>query len=269
MKKFLSVALAAFIVLSAIALCSCSKNDDKVIKVGASVTPHAEILNVIKDEVAKQGYTLEVVEYEDYVIPNTATESGELFANYFQHQPYLTDFNANNGTHLVAVCAVHYEPYAIYAGKTASLDALADGAKVSVPNDATNEARALLLLEQVGLLKLKEGAGIAATKLDIVENPKNLEIVEIEAAQLVRTLADVDISIINGNYALQGNLNIADALAVEAADGVAATTYANILVVKEGNENSEKATVLKNALLSETVENYINNTYAGKVVPSF
>ena len=171
------------------------------IKVGASITPHAEILNAVKDDLAAQGYNLEVVEFTDYVLPNTALEEGDLDANYFQHGPYLDDFNAQNGTHLVAVAAIHYEPFGIYAGKTTSLEELADGATVAIPNDGTNEARALLLLEAQGLIKLNEGVTFTATKLDIAENPKNLDIQEIEAAQLPRSLQDVDLAVINGNYA--------------------------------------------------------------------
>lgn len=168
------------------------------IKVGASITPHAEILNAVKDDLAAQGYNLEVVEFTDYVLPNTALEEGDLDANYFQHGPYLDDFNAQNGTHLVAVAAIHYEPFGIYAGKTTSLEELADGATVAIPNDGTNEARALLLLEAQGLIKLNEGVTFTATKLDIAENPKNLDIQEIEAAQLPRSLQDVDLAVING-----------------------------------------------------------------------
>ena len=245
--------------------------EDNVIKVGASVTPHAEILAVAKDILAKEGYDLEIVEYNDYVLPNTATEDGELDANYFQHQPYLTNFNAENGTHLVSVAAIHYEPFGIYAGKCSDLSQLPDGATVSVPNDGTNEARALLLLQQEGLITLKEGidASSTATKLDIASNPKNLKIEELEAAQLVRSLQDVDVAVINGNYAIEGGLKVSQALAVEAADGDAAQTYANIVVVKEGNENLPKIQALVKALQSDEVRDYINSTYDGAVVPIF
>lgn len=243
--------------------------DDKVIKVGASVTPHAEILEQVKDTLAEQGYTLEIVEYNDYVLPNTALEAGDLDANFFQHQPYLDDFNAENGTHLVSVAKVHFEPFGIYAGKTDSLDALQDGATVAVPNDTTNEARALLLLEAQGLIKLKEDAGLTATVLDIEENPKNLEIQEIEAAQLVRSLPDVDIACINGNYAAEGGLDVADAIAVEASDSLAAETYGNVIAVKEGNEDSAKTKALVDAVLSDKVKQYIQETYGNAVVPVF
>ena len=239
------------------------------IKVGASITPHAEILNAVKDDLAAQGYNLEVVEFTVYVLPNTALEEGDLDANYFQHGPYLDDFNAQNGTHLVAVAAIHYEPFGIYAGKTTSLEELADGATVAIPNDGTNEARALLLLEAQGLIKLNEGVTFTATKLDIAENPKNLDIQEIEAAQLPRSLQDVDLAVINGNYAIQAGLKVSDALAVEDKDSIAAETYANVLVVKEGNEGSEKTKALAAALTSDATRGYINDTYDGAVVPVF
>ena len=270
MKKILGTLVAFALVLS---LGACgSKTDsteDKTIKIGASPTPHAEILAVAKDLLEKEGYTLEIVEYNDYVIPNTATQSGELDANYFQHLPYLEDFNDKNGTTLVSVAAIHYEPLGIYAGKTSSLAELKDGATVSVPNDATNEARALLLLQDQGLIKLKEGADLAATILDIEENPKNLKFTELEAAQLVRSLSDVDISVINGNYALLGGLKVSDALASEKADSQAAQTYANIIAVKDGNQDLPKIKALVKAMTSDEVRDYINDTYNGAVVPIF
>ena len=241
----------------------------EVIKVGASITPHAEILAQVKDVLKEQGYDLQIVEYNDYVLPNTALEDGDLDANFFQHQPYLDDFNKENNTHLVSVAAVHFEPFGLYAGKTASLDDLQDGATVAVPNDTTNEARALLLLEAQGLIKLKDDAGLQATVLDIVENPKNLQIQGSEAAQLVRSLPDVDIAAINGNYAKEGGLDVADAIAVEASDSLAADTYANVIAVKEGNENSAKTQALVNAVLSDDVKNYIKETYGNAVVPVF
>ena len=262
MKKLAAFALVLVLVLSGSALA-------ETIRVGASITPHAEILNVVKPVLAEQGYDLEVVEYTDYVLPNTATESGELDANYFQHQPYLDDFNAQNGPHLVSVAAIHYEPFAIYAGKSDSLENIADGATIAVPNDGTNEARALLLLEAQGLIKLREDAGFTATKLDIEENPKNLDIVEMEAAQLPRVLPDVDFAVINGNYAIQGGLKVADALASESVESESAQTYANVLVVKEGNENNPAILALVDALKTEEVRKFIEDTYEGAVVPMF
>lgn len=270
MKKILGTLVAFALVLSLVACGSkTDSTEDKTIKIGASPTPHAEILAIAKDLLEKDGYTLEIVEYNDYVIPNTATQSGELDANYFQHLPYLEDFNEKNGTTLVSVAAIHYEPLGIYAGKTASLAELKDGASVSLPNDATNEARALLLLQDQGLIKLKDGADLAATILDIEENPKNLKFTELEAAQLVRSLSDVDISVINGNYALLGGLKVSDALASEKADSQAAKTYANIIAVKEGNEDLPKIKALVKAMTSDEVRDYINDTYNGAVVPIF
>ena len=235
--------------------------------VGACVTPHAEVLNEIKDDLAEKGYDLQVVEYNDYVLPNTALEDGDLDANYFQHQPYLDDFNAENGTHIVGVANVHFEPLGIYAGKTASLDELKDGAVVAVPNDTTNEARALLLLEQEGLIKLKADAGLQATVLDIEENPLNLEIKELEAAQVARAINDVDVACINGNYAIEAGLDAA--IALESADSKAAETYANIIAVREGDEDTDKTKALVDAVLSDKVRDFINENYAGAVVPVF
>ncbi|MEI3163517.1 MAG: MetQ/NlpA family ABC transporter substrate-binding protein [Lachnospirales bacterium] len=276
MKKLLTILGTALLSTALLAGCgstastdsSASANGD-TITVAASPSPHAEILEVAKEVLAEQGINLDIKVFNDYVIPNTATESGEVDANYFQHTPYLNDFNEENGTHLVSVAAIHYEPFGIYAGKTASLDALADGAKVSVPNDTTNEARALLLLEAQGLIKLKDGAGLKATKLDIVENPKNLDIQEIEAAQLPRTLSDVDIAVINGNYAIDAGLKVSDALAVEAQDSEAAQTYANVLVVKDGNQDNENIKALVSALESDKVKEFIEQKYDGAVVPMF
>ena len=237
------------------------------IRVGAGVTPHAEILREIQDDLEKKGYALEVVEYNDYVLPNTALEDGDLDANYFQHKPYLDDFNAENGTHIVGVANVHFEPLGIYAGKTKSLADLKDGAGVAVPNDTTNEARALLLLEQEGLIKLKEKAGLQATILDIQENPLNLKIKELEAAQVARAVSDVDIACINGNYAIEAGLE--EAIALESAESEAAETYANLIAVKEGNEDTEKTQALVEAVLSNKVKDFITANYEGAVVPVF
>ena len=261
MKKFIAFLLVSLFAVASLASCSGAASDGKTIKIGASVTPHAEILEIAKEILAEDGYTLEIVEYNDYILPNTATESGELDANYFQHQPYLTNFNEENGTHLVSVAAIHYEPFGIYAGKTKSIADLADGASIAIPNDGTNEARALYLLQAQGLITLNEGVGFTATILDIKSNPKNLAISEIEAAQLARSLQDVDMAIINGNYAIEAGLKVADALAVEDKNSEAAQTYANIVAVKEGNENSEAIKALVNALKSERVKKFINDTY--------
>lgn len=239
------------------------------VKVGASVTPHAEILNAVKDELKAAGYDLEVVEFTDYVLPNTALEQGNLDANYFQHTPYLDNFNEENGTHLVSVGKIHYEPFGIYAGKTSDLSAIPDGGSIAIPNDGTNEARALLLLEAQGLIKLKEGITFTATVLDIAENPKNLSIKEIEAAQLARSLQDVDAAVINGNYAIQAGLKVKDALAIEDKDSIAADTYANVLVVKEGHENDEATKALLAALQSDTAKKFMEEKYEGAVIAAF
>lgn len=267
-KKILSGLVFLGVAATLFAGCGKSEND-KVIKVGASPTPHAEILSIIEDDLEQKGYKLEIVEYNDYIIPNNATQSGELDANYFQHEPYLEDFNAENGTDLVSVAGVHFEPFGIYAGKTKKLDDLKENAIVAVPNDTTNEARALLLLESQGLIKLKDNAGMKATIADIVENPLNLDIKELEAAQIARTVNDVDIACINGNYAADAGYKVSDALATESADSLAAQTYKNVIVVKKGNENSEKTKALTEAILSDEVREYINNNYDGGVVPVF
>ena len=246
-----------------------AQTETVTLKVGASPAPHAEILEVAKQILAEQNIDLQIVEFDDYIIPNTAVEEGELDANYFQHLPYLENFNAEHNTHLVSVGAIHYEPFGIYAGKTASLSDLADGAKIAVPNDGTNEARALLLLEQEGLIKLKEDAGLNATKESIVENPHNYEIVELEAKLLTETLQDVDLAVINGNYAIGAGLKVADSLAVESAEGLGASTFANIVAVKEGNEDNAAVKALVAALQSDTVKAFIDETYAGAVVAVF
>ncbi len=276
MKKYVALVLALLLGLTAFAGCSSDggKKDESaeltVIKVGASPTPHAEILEAIKGLMAEQGYDLQVVTFNDYVLPNNAVESGEVDANYFQHITYMNDFNEKNGTHLVSVAEIHYEPFGLYPGKTKTLEDLADGAQIAIPNDGTNEARALLLLQAQGLIKLKEGVGIEATKLDIVENPKNLDIQEIAAELLPRSLEDVDMAVINGNYAMQNGLKAStDALAVEAADSEAATLYVNVLAVKEGNENNPAIQALVKALTSETAKKFMEDTYSGAVVPTF
>ena len=239
------------------------------IKVGATPAPHAAILEVAKEILEKEGYNLDIVEYDDYVTPNDSLEDGSLDANYFQHITYMNEFNEANGTHMVSAAGIHYEPFGLYAGKTASLADLADGAQIAVPNDGTNEARALLLLEQEGLIKLKEGVGLSATKSDVAENPHNFDIVEMAARLLPTTLQDVDMAVINGNYAIDAGLKVSDAVAVEAAGGAAAEAYVNVLAVKEGNENSEAIQALVKALQSEQVKAFIEQTYDGAVVALF
>ena len=267
MKKIIAIVLALTLALS-LAACGSSA-DNKTIKVGTAPGPHAEIMEAVADLVAAEGYTLEVVEFSDYVLPNTALDEGEIDANYFQHITYMNGFNEEHGLKMVSAAGIHYEPLGLYAGKTASIDALAEGAQIAVPNDATNEARALLLLEQEGLIKLKDGAGINATKDDIVENPLNLEIYEANAELLTSVLQDVDMAVINGNYAIDAGLKIADALAAEAEDGIAAEAYVNVVTVMEGKENDAKIQALVKALTSPEAKAFMEETYAGAVVPLF
>ena len=268
LKKALALALTGAVIIGAFAGCGAKKDsssdtkkeETKKIVIGASPSPHADILKVAKKELKKEGYELEIKEYSDYVQPNTALESGDLDANYFQHKPYLDDFNKKKKTHLVSAGMIHYEPFGIFPGKTKTLKDLKKGATVAVPNDTTNEARALL----------KDGAGLTATKKDIVENKKDLAIKEIEAAQIPRSLKDVDIAVVNGNYALQAGLKVnKDALATEDADSVGAKTYGNIVAVKKGNEKLAATKALIKALKSDTVKKYINDKYDGAVVPLF
>ena len=270
-KRVLSLALACAACLTLLAGCGSDNNtgDTVTLKVGASPAPHAEILELIVDDLAEQGITLEIVEYNDYIVPNEAVESGENDANYFQHITYMNNFNAEHGTHLVSVAEVHYEPFGIYAGRVSSLDELPDGAVIGIPNDPTNGGRALLLLQEQGLIKLADNVGLEPTKLDIVDNPHNYQIEEIEAAQLPRSLDSLDIAVINGNYAIDAGLKVADALAIESSQGTAATAYANVLVVKEGHENDEGIQALVKALQSDEVKQFIEETYDGAVVPLF
>lgn len=272
-KSIVALAVAAIMALMVVMLTGCgggsSSSDDKTITIAAVPTPHAEILNdVVAPQLKEQGYTLEVKEFNDYVQPNTVTEDEEVDANYFQHGPYLDNFNAEKGTHLVSVTAVHFEPFGLYSTKITSLDQLEDGATVAVPNDPTNEARALLLLEQEGLITLDPDAGVNATPKDITDNPKNLEFKELEAASVPKAIDDVDLAGVNANYALEGNI-LDKRLAVEANDSLAAQTYANLLVVKEGNQDQPKIKALAEALNSDAVRDYINDNYQGAVLPVF
>ena len=279
-KKFLSLILA--LALSA-SLTACGSSDTTettddtdsgdtaetvTLKVAASPTPHAEILEQVKPILAEQGIDLVITEYGDYIVPNTAVDEGDEDANYFQHTPYLEQFNAENGTDLVSAGKIHYEPMGIYAGKTASLEELPDGATIAVPNDATNEARALQLLAAQGLIEIDPEAGLNATPNDIASNPKNLEFTELDAAMIPNTIEEFDLNVINSNYALQAGLNPAeDALASEDAASDAAQTYANIIAVKAGHENDPAIVALVDALHSEEIQEFINTTYAGSVLP--
>jgi len=269
MKKSI-LTLVLVITLSALLVgCGSGDSEEKVIKVGATPSPHAEILNYISEAVEEQGYTLEIVEFQEYILPNTSVDEGELDANFFQHQPYLTDFNEKNGTELISVGAVHYEPLGIYVGSKTEIAELEKGDKIGVPNDTTNEARALQLLQAEGVITLKDGVGLEATKIDIVENPYEIEIVELEAAIIPRSLPDLALAVINGNYAIDAGLTADDAIAFEAADSEAAEEFANILVVKTGNESEEFAQVLYSALTSESVREFIEEEYKGAVLPAF
>ncbi|MCI6409472.1 MAG: MetQ/NlpA family ABC transporter substrate-binding protein [Lachnospiraceae bacterium] len=243
------------------------KTDKKVIKVAASATPHAELLEQVKPILAEQGIDLEITVFDDYVQPMNVVEDGEFDANYFAHVPYVEQFNAEQGTHIVNAGGIHYEPFGIYPGTKKALSELADGDVIAVPNDTTNEARALLLLQDDGIIKLKEGAGLTATINDITENPKNIEIKELEAAQVARVIPEVAFVVLNGNYALEAGLSVAkDSIAFEASDSEAAKTYVNIVAVKEGNENNAEIKALVDALKSDTIKQYIKDTYDGAVV---
>ena len=249
---------------------AAANGETVTLTVGATPNPHAEILAQVKDDLAAEGIDLVVKEYSDYVVPNTAVEEGDLDANYFQHTPYMEKSNEEKGTHLVSVGKIHYEPMGIYPGLTKTLEELPDGATIAVPNDTTNEARALQLLAAQGLIELKEDAGLNATPNDITSNPKNLQFKELEAAMLPQTASEVDLSVINSNFAMEGGMNPAtDSLASEDADSEAAQTFANIIAVKEGHENDPAILALIDVLHSDTIRDYINNTYSGAVVPTF
>lgn len=270
-RNILSLAIILSLVIGSVALTGCGGKDgeDKTIKVGASPAPHAEILKEVKAELEKDGYKLEIVEFQDYVQPNKALDAGDIDANYFQHKPYMDEFNAKQGTELVSIGAIHYEPLGLYQGEKKSLDELAEGDKIAVPNDTTNEARALLLLESEGLIKLKKDAGLTATKQDVVENPKKLEIVELEAAIIPRSMSSVAMGVINGNYALSAGIKEETAITFESSDSAAAKTYANIIAVKKGNEDSEKSKALFKAMTSDKIKKFIEKKYGKAVVPVF
>lgn len=271
-KSIIAVALVLVVALSVTA-CGCQSNSassasgNKVIKVGANITPHSEILEQAKGILAKQGITLEIVQLEDSVTPNTGVIEGSLDANYFQHVPYLEQFNKENGSDLVSIGAIHYEPFGIYAGKTKDLSKLPDGAVVAVPNNVTNEARALLLLAQEGIITLNEAVGVNATIGDITSNPKNIQFKELAPEQLVSALPDVDVAVINGNYAIEGGLSVKNALAVEKNDGLAAQTYGNIVATSPKKANDEALIALVKVLQSPEITKFINDKYDGAVVP--
>ena len=277
-KKIIALAAAAALTLS---LAACSGNNSSstadnsssdasstVIRVGASPSPHAEILEFAKDQLAAKGYELEIIEFTDYVMPNVALYEGDLDANFFQHTPYLDNYNEQNGTDLVSACKVHFEPMGLYSETLTSVSDVAEGSKVGVPNDPTNEARALNLLEAQGLIKLREGAGLNATPLDIEENPLNLEFVELEAAQLPRNLSEFAIAAINGNYAIEAGI-LDKVIVNEAADSESAQEYANILAVQSGELETDKTKALVEALTSDETREFINAQYEDQFIPVF
>lgn len=287
MKKTLAILLALVLTISLFALAGCGEKTEAPateepvaepaeltpIVVGASSTPHAEILEQVKDALKEAGYDLQIVVYDDYVLPNTALEEGELDANYFQHTPYLNNFNEENGTHLASAALIHYEPFGLYGNGVDALDAVPEGATIIVPADGSNETRALFLLAQEGLITLPEDATVEAgvTTLDVVDNG-GYNITPVQADTVAPQLANSEegtLAVVNGNYALAAGLDVNNALAVEDASGEAAQTYANIIAVRAGDEETEKTTALVNALLTDAVKDYINNTYAGAVVPIF
>lgn len=270
-KKWLSVVLSLTLAVTALTACggeAPAEGGLTPVTVAASSTPHAEILAQAKEAMAAKGYDLQVKEFTDYIQPNKVVDSGEFDANFFQHNPYLEQFNEEQGTHLVNAGNIHYEPIGIYPGTESDLANISEGATIAVPNDTTNEARALLLLQDNGLITLKEGAGLSATKLDIVDNPKNLEILEVEAAQISRMLSEVAFGVLNGNYALQAGLSVSkDSVAYELSDSEAAKTFVNVIAVKEGNEEKDAIKALVEILKSEEIVTYITETYDGAVVP--
>ena len=276
MKKFGAFLLAGVLAIGTLTGCgstdkkaegSTGSTDSKVIKVAASATPHAEILEEAKPLLEKEGFDLEVTVFDDYVQPNEVVDSGDFDANYFQHAPYMEQFNKEKGTKLVDAGDIHYEPFGIYPGTKKSLDEIADGDEIAVPNDTTNEARALLLLQDNGIIKLKDGAGLTATVNDIAENPHNIKIVELEAAQVARVTGETAFVVLNGNYALQAGYSVKkDALAYEAADSEAAKTYVNIIAVKDGNQDSDAIKALVKVLKSDDIKKFIDEKYDGAVI---
>ena len=272
-NKVLSIVLSLLVIFS-LAACNNSSNEGEststdnesnVLKIGASPSPHGEILEAAKPLLEEKGIKIEIIEFSDYVLPNTAVDDGSLDANYFQHEPYLVDFNAGNGTSLITAGYIHYEPMGIYAGKSTSLENISDGAKIAVPNDATNESRALKLLEAQGIIKLKDTAGIDATALDIEQNPYNIEIVEVEASQTPAVLADVDFSVINSNYALEAK--VVDKIIVVEDEKSEAVKYTNIIAIDESNKDNENIKVLVEVLKSQEIKDFIVEKYGKAVVP--
>lgn len=271
-KKVLSLVLATALAAGALTGCgstgSNKKADSKTITVAASQTPHSEILAEAAKILKKDGWDLKVTVFDDYVQPNNVVESGEFDANYMEHVPYMEQFNKENGTHIVNAGGIHYEPFGIYPGTKNNLDDLKKGDTIAIPNDTTNEARALLLLQDNGVLTLKEGAGLTATINDITDNPKGVKFQELEAAQVAKVKDEVAFVVLNGNYALEAGFSVSkDAIAYEKSDSEAAKTYVNIIGVKEGNENSEGIKELVKVLKSDEIKKFINDKYDNAVIP--
>jgi D-methionine transport system substrate-binding protein len=286
MKGKSSMALVAFALMFSVALSGCGSNSGKEtpkasgpstetaklksLKIGATPAPHGEILKFIVPKMRERGVDLQIREFTDYVLPNMALQNKELDANFFQHVPYLEDFNKKNRTQLSVVVAIHFEPLGLYPGKVKSIDALKPGDVIAVPSDTTNEARALLLLESAGLIKVKADAGLNATAKDIVDNPRKLVIKELEAAQIARSLPDVQMAVVNGNYAIEAKLNVAkDALKAEDKGSLAAKTFANVIVTRAGDENREEISILKEVMTSREVKDFIGRRYQGAIIPVF
>lgn len=267
-KRLIASLLVTVLAIVALTGCGNSAKEKGTITVAASATPHAEILEEAKSILAEQGWNLEVTVFNDYVQPNNVVESGEFDANYFQHIPYLNSFNEEQGTHLVNAGGIHYEPFGIYPGTKTDLSTIAAGDVIAVPNDTTNEARALLLLQDNGIITLKDGVGLEATVNDIAENPNDVKIQELEAAQVSRVKDEVAFVVLNGNYALEAGFSVSkDSVAYEKSDSEAAKTYVNVIAVKEGNENDEGIKALVNVLKSDEIVDFINNKYDGAVIP--
>lgn len=272
-KKLIATILSGALLMT-FAACSADndtkedKDGNQVLTIGASPSPHAEILEYIKPALLEKGIDLEIEVFTDYILPNKALDSGDIDANFFQHKPYLDDFNVKNGTDLVSAAAIHFEPLGVYPGQTATIEELKDGAVIAVPNDTTNEARALQLLEALGLIEVDDEAGLEATPTDITSNPKNLEILEVEAAQVPRTLPDVDLGIANGNYAIAAEIN-ETVLETEGSESEGAQQYANIIAIKAGDEENEAIKALIETLQSDDVKEFMNEKYGVNVVPVF
>jgi D-methionine transport system substrate-binding protein len=281
MKKGLSIVAATICLVGILSGCAGKENPSQaqtpqantnkpvVLKVGATPVPHAEILKEIKPILAKKGIDLQVTEFNDYVTPNNSLENKEIDANFFQHVPYLDSFNKDHGTHLVPTVKVHFEPLGLYPGKSKSLQNISNGAVIAVPNDPTNEARALLLLSSKGLIKMPANASLKSTPKDIVQNPHNIKFKEMDAAFLARTLTEVDYAVVNGNFANQAGLKVKDALLIEDKNSVAAQTFANVIAVRKGDENRPEIKALDEAITSADVKKFIDSKYQGSVVPVF